>query len=54
MRATIVLVPAAEALGRIGSAAGEAIPALRQAAKNPKPEVRTAATAALQKVSGKP
>ena len=52
LRADNGAVPAAEALGRIGPAAHEAIPALRDGAKNPNPEVRRAAIEALRKVSG--
>jgi HEAT repeat protein len=46
------VLPAAEALGRIGPAAKEALPALREAANNPDPAVRQAVTEALRKVSG--
>jgi len=41
------VVAAAEALGRIGPAAREAIPALRRIARNPNPEIRRAAAEAL-------
>lgn len=46
-------VPAAEALGRIGSAAREAVPALRELTKNRDGDIRRAATEALRKLNNK-
>jgi HEAT repeat protein len=44
---------AAEALGAIGPAAKEAIPALKEATEDKNADVRTAAAAALKKTGAK-
>ena len=49
----VVRQAAAEALGRIGPAAKEAVPALKQAENDPSDDVSEAAADALARVEGK-